>query len=147
MYNVVMLVGRVETDPVQELTKKQKVVAAWFTLSSWGAAVGNYKKKFNDVVAFRQTAQNILRHVKKGDWMWIVGYLDSYTVFEGAKRVNRSVVVASTAFFLSSEKLSGARNLGFADDLEDPVYDLAELKEYFDDYIFREGDEGNGGEE
>lgn len=104
MYNKVILMGRLTTDPELKQTTNGNAVTSFSIAVDRSYSKGEKKVDFPSIVAWRQTAEFICRYFSKGSAILIEGTLQSrsYVAKDGQ---NRTVweVVADQARFTGSK--------------------------------------------
>lgn len=113
--NKFILIGRLARDPELKYTNSG-IPLAEFTL----AADRSYKQEngqnvdFFDCVAWRQTAENVAKYLKKGRQVAVEGevHLESYTNKNGDKRRKTVVQVARVEFLGKAETTGPSGNAG-----------------------------------
>jgi len=107
MLNQVVLVGRVVSDPVLEITESKGSVSN-ITVAcprSYKNADGEYETDFINTVLWNGIAENVTNYVKKGDLIGIKGRLQSFKITkEDGSSENRLELIAEKVTFLSSKK-------------------------------------------
>lgn len=109
-FNKVLLAGHLTREPQLSYTPSQTAVVA-FGLAvnrDWTDKAGTKQKEvcFIDCEAWAGAATNINKYVKKGDPLFVEGYLklDQWTAQDGTKRSKHKMVVQSFQFIPRGEK-------------------------------------------
>ncbi|MBR6793366.1 MAG: single-stranded DNA-binding protein [Clostridia bacterium] len=108
MINKVILTGRLTADPELKKTSSDVSVSAFSVAvqRQYKDGSGNYPTDFINCVAWRNTAEFICKHFKKGNLIALVGELQSrnYEDKQGNKRTAFEVI-CSEAHFVESKKI------------------------------------------
>ena len=108
MINKVILTGRLTTDPELKKTSSNVSVSAFSVAvqRQYKDQSGNCPTDFINCVAWRNTAEFICKHFKKGNLIALVGELQSrnYEDKQGNKRTAFEVI-CSEAHFVESKKI------------------------------------------
>ncbi len=102
MINIVILEGRLVKDIEVRYTSNEVAVGN-FTIAvnrKFKNANGEYDTDFIDCIMFKEQAENVQKHVHKGDLISVQGRLQkrSYEDKEGAKKYITEVVVERVSF-------------------------------------------------
>ncbi|XMB86707.1 single-stranded DNA-binding protein [Mycoplasmatota bacterium WC44] len=107
MINRVVLVGRLTKDPELRYTGSNIAVVT-FTLAvnrNFAAQDGNREADFIQCIAWRKTAENISKYVRKGSLVGVDGRIQtgSYQAQDGSRRYTTDVVCDNVRFLDSRE--------------------------------------------
>lgn len=100
-FNKVILLGRLTADPELKQTQSGTSVTSFTVAVDRKYTAGEEKQAdFITVIAWRQTAEFVCRHFKKGSAILIEGELQtrSWTDKQGAKRYATEVVASEVSF-------------------------------------------------
>lgn len=110
MLNKIIVMGRLTRDPERKNTASG-ISAAAFTLAcdrNYAPQGGERETDFIDCIAWRGTADFVLKHFAKGRMLAVEGRLqiNTWTADDGSKRKNPQIV-AETVYFADSKPKQG----------------------------------------
>lgn len=126
MMNKAILVGRLTRDPELKTTGSGVSVCS-FTIAvnrRFKNADGNYEADFINCVAWRQQAELIAKHFKKGDMIGIAGSIQTRNYDRDGTKVYVTEVVVEEIDFVGNSKSDTTESTSFLpDDLPMPADD------------------------
>jgi single-strand DNA-binding protein len=130
LINAVVLVGRLTKDPEVQHTNSNIAVCK-FTLAvnrKYKSDGGENEADFIRCVAWRKSAENMARFVKKGSLLGIEGRIEtgSYDDKEGIRRYTTDVITDSVQFLEPKSQNNAPQNNGYTRQDSTPTIDVEE---------------------
>lgn len=126
--NIACLVGRLTKDPeLRTTTSGLSTCTFTIAVDHWNSSTNQNEADFIQIVAWRNTADNVCKYCKKGSQVAVNGRISSrsYDAQDGTKRYTTDVI-ADRVMFLGSKGESSNTNYDVSNDAPVETADLSE---------------------